>query len=49
MLSIKNFKGEPGDATKYIVAKHTEKIVDIVLKDIEDFSLKKPLQEKCLS
>ena len=41
-------EGPPGDATRYIVTKHTEKLVMQILKDLDEFSLKIHLKEKSL-
>ena len=42
------FKSPPQEGTKYIVKKHTSKLIDILLKDVNDFSLKLHLKEKTL-
>jgi len=39
----------PGEATKYIVSRHTKSLVEGTLKDIEDYSLKVHLKEKSLN
>lgn len=39
----------PGEATRYIVSRHTAKLVEQILKDIEEFSLRIHLKEKALS
>mmetsp|Transcript_882 Transcript_882/g.1328 ORF Transcript_882/g.1328 Transcript_882/m.1328 type:complete len:481 (+) Transcript_882:28-1470(+) len=46
-----DFFGEtpPGEATRYIVGRYTRKLVEQVLKDLEEFSLKLNLKEKALS
>ena len=38
----------PGDATRYIVGKHTTELVDQILRDLDEFSLKPHLKEKSL-
>ena len=42
------FSETPGSGTKYIVGKYTKEIVEIILKDINEFALKSHLKEKCL-
>ena len=50
MLKIDYFsKVPPGEGTKFIVQKHSKVIIETLLKDINDFSLKTNLKEKCLS
>ena len=39
----------PGEATRYIVSRYTNKLVAAILKDIEEFSLKVNLKEKSLN
>ena len=39
----------PGDATRYIVGKYTTQLVEQVLRDLDEFSLKPHLKEKCLN
>ena len=39
----------PGEATRYIVGKYTQKLVEAILKDLEDYSLKQNLKEKALN
>jgi len=41
-------KTPPGEATRYIVRRHTQTLVDTILKDLEEFSLKTNLKEKSL-
>ena len=48
-LTLDFFDGKPpGDGTRYIIRKHLDKLVKGILKDIQDFSLKVNLKEKCL-
>ena len=42
------FTETPNESTKYIVRKYTKELVDIILKDINDFALKSHLKEKSL-
>ena len=46
-----DFFGEtpPGEATRYIVSRYTNKLVEAILKDLEEFSLKVNLKEKSLN
>ena len=46
-----DFFGEtpPGEATRYIVSRYTKKLVEEILKDLEEFSLKVNLKEKSLN
>ena len=46
-----DFFGEnpPGEATRYIVSRHTNKLVEAILKDLEEYSLRVNLKEKALS
>ena len=39
----------PGEATRYIVSRYTNKLVEAILKDLEEFSLKVNLKEKSLN
>ena len=39
----------PGDATRYIVSKYTSELVDQILRDLDEFSLKPHLKEKALN
>lgn len=49
-VKIDFFGGQPpGEATRYIVSKYTGKLVDQILKDIDEYSLKNHLKEKCLN
>lgn len=44
MIALDFFsKAPPGEATRYIVKKHTDKLVETILQDINDFSLKPAL------
>ena len=38
----------PGEATRYIVRRYTQQLVDTILKDLEEYSLKINLKEKSL-
>ena len=38
----------PGDGTKYVVRKHLATLIAKILKDLQEFSLKVNLKEKCL-
>ena len=38
----------PGEGTRYIVTKHSQVLIDALLRDMNDFSLKIHLKEKCL-
>lgn len=56
MVELKNavtidYFGEtpPGEATRYIVSRYTNKLVETILRDIDDYSLKNHLKEKALS
>ena len=46
-----DFFGEtpPGEATRYIVSRYTQKLVEAILKDLDDYSLKINLKEKALN
>ena len=46
-----DFFGEtpPGEATRYIVSRHTQKLVEGILKDLEEYSLRINLKEKALN
>ena len=49
-IQIDFFGGNPpGEATRYIVSKYTGKLVEQILKDLEEFSLKTHLKEKSLN
>jgi hypothetical protein len=48
VVSIDYFEAAPGDATRYIVTKHTKALVTAILKDLDEFSLKINLKEKSL-
>jgi hypothetical protein len=49
MISLDFFTNKPpGDATRYIVKKHTKALVDTILEDVHQFSLKKEVQLKSL-
>ena len=39
----------PGEATRYIVGKYTNKLVEAILRDLEEYSLKVNLKEKALN
>jgi hypothetical protein len=41
-------KTPPGEATRYIVRRYTQQLVDTILKDLEEYSLKTNLKEKSL-
>jgi hypothetical protein len=47
-IQIDFFSKPPGPNTRYIVKRHTTALIDSVLKDVNDFSLKPNLQEKSL-
>ena len=50
MISLDFFSNAPpGEATRFIVKRYTDKLVETILQDINDFSLKIALQEKSLS
>lgn len=40
MISLDFFDKPPGEATRYIVKRYTEQLVNTILQDINDFSLK---------
>ena len=42
-------EGPPGEATRYIVSKHKSSLVDQMLRDLDEFSLKPHLKEKTLN
>ena len=46
-----DFFGEspPGEATRYIVSRYTNKLVESILRDMEEYSLKINLKEKALN
>ena len=46
-----DFFGEspPGEATRYIVSRYTKKLVEAILRDLEEYSLKINLKEKALN
>ena len=39
----------PGEATRYIVGKYTNKLVEAILRDLDEYSLKVNLKEKALN
>ena len=39
----------PGEATRYIVGKYTSQLVETILRDLDEFSLKPHLKEKSLN
>ena len=49
MIKIDFFKEPPGEGSRYIVARYTKELVETILKDLSDFSLKSNLKEKSLS
>jgi len=42
-------QSSPGEASRYIVSKYTKQLVQAILQDVEDFSLKINLKEKSLN
>jgi hypothetical protein len=42
-------KGPPGESTCYIVGKHLTRLIEMILHDIDEFSLKINLKEKTLN
>lgn len=46
-----DFFGEnpPGEATRYIVGRYTNKLVEAILRDLDEYSLKVNLKEKALN
>ena len=47
-IQIDFFSKPPGENTRYIVKRHTQQLIETILKDINDFSLKLNLLEKSL-
>jgi hypothetical protein len=43
-----DFLENPGPNTKYIVKKYTNKLVDAIFKDLNEYALKTQLKEKTL-
>jgi hypothetical protein len=43
-----DFLENPGPSTKYIVKKYTNKLVDAIFKDLNEYALKIQLKEKTL-
>ena len=41
--------GPPGEGTRYIVTKYTDQLVESVMKNLDEFSLKIHLKEKSLT